>query len=238
MTIALWTRIANLPGCRALIPPRGHARFFLFQSPVDETGWLVGPYNEMTPFATSLRNDELLRDFVSAYRVRIGLRNTDVPPADIERQPRYGRLVRGKDRNKDFTLSRLNPVARPVREANALCVRRKTDREENVKTFWASQTPQSHHIVEFNNLETLGASQKGGDTEMDYLQLPAVLLAAEFHQRYISAILKSPQHWGKQRLQSEIASVYRGLYLARSALFEPLWRISREILNEAGIKTA
>jgi hypothetical protein len=72
---------------------------------------------------------------------------------------------------------------------------------------------------------------------MDYLQLPAVLLAAEFHQRYISAILKPAQHWGKQQLQSTIASAYRDLYSGRGPLFEPLWRVSRVILDEAGIKT-
>jgi len=234
----IWNTIAQLPGCRPVTPPRGHAKFFLFRSSADDTGWLVGPYKEMTPFATDLRNDKGLRDFVSANRVRIGLRNTDVPPADIERQARYGPLVRGTDHDNDFTLARLNPVARPVREVNAVSVNRKMDREENVRTFWASQTPQSHHIVEFNNLETLGASQKVGNAETDYHQLPAVLLAAEFHQRYISAILKPAQQWRRERLQSEIASVYRDLYLGKGPLFEPLWRISRVILNEAGIKTA
>jgi hypothetical protein len=161
-----------------------------------------------------------------------------VPPAGIERQARYGPLVRGTDHDKDFTPGRLNPVALPVQEISPVSVNRKTDREDNVKGFWASQTPQSHHIVEFNNLETLGASHKTGNAEMDYLQLPAVLLAAEFHQRYISAILKPAQQWGKQQLRSAIASVYRDLYLGKGPLFEPLWRVSRVILEEAGIKTA
>ena len=114
---------------------------------------------------------------------------------------------------------------------------RRTDREENVKRFWDSQTPQSHHIVEFNNLETLGVSHEIGLAEMDYQQLPAVLLAAEFHQRYISAILKPAQHWGKAKLQTDMVALYRGLYLGRGPLFEPLWRISQVILKHAGLRT-
>jgi hypothetical protein len=237
MTSVVWNTIAHLPGCKPLTPPKGYARFFLFMTPADGAGWLVGPYKDMTLLATDLRNDEGLRDFLSANRVRLGLRNTDVPPAGIERQARYGHLVPGTDPNRDFTRGRLNPVALPVRAISPVPVNRKTDRENNVMGFWASQTPQSHHIVEFNNLETLGVSHKVGNAEMDYLQLPAVLLAAEFHQRYISSILKPAQHWGKQQLQSAIGSVYRGLYLGKGPLFEPLWRISKVILNEAGITT-
>ena len=235
----VWKAIAHLPGCKPLTPLKGYPRFFLFQTSVDDTGWLVGPYKQLTPLATNLRDDERLRDFLSGNRVRIGLRNTDRPPAEIEREERYGKLIHGRDRHKDFTSARLNPAVAPAREMeiSPAPVNRKTDREENVKRFWASQTPQSHHIVEFNNLETLGVSQKDGDAEMDYLQLPAVLLAAEFHQRYISAILKPAQRFEKEELKSEIGSVYWGLYGGgRSLLFEPLWRISRVILKEAGIK--
>lgn len=238
MTSMVWNTIARLPGCKPLTPPKGYAKFFLFMTSADDTGWLVGPYKDMTPLATDLRNDERLQDFLSANRVRLGLRNTDVPPAGIERQVRYGPLVPGTDRDKDFTGGRLNPVALPVQQISRVAVNRKADREDNVMRFWTSQTPQSHHIVEFNNLQTLGVSHKVGNAEMDYLQLPAVLLAAEFHQRYISAILKPAQHWGKQQLQSAIASVYRDLYLGKGPLFQPLWGISKVILNEATITTA
>lgn len=252
MTKMVWNTIQHLRGCKRLTPPRGYSQFFLFQTSHDDTGWLVGPYKQLTPFATGLRNDDALRDFLSANRIRIGLRATDVPPAGIERQERYGSVVKGPDHDRDFTHARLNPIARPVRDftgsrlnpvtgaAIPASVNRKTDREENVRDFWTSQTPQSHHIVEFNNLETLGASRKVGNAEMDYLQLPAVLLAAEFHQRYISAILRPAQRWRAQQLKSSIASVYRDLYLrndsGRGRLFEPLWEISKVILNEAGIK--
>jgi hypothetical protein len=72
---------------------------------------------------------------------------------------------------------------------------------------------------------------------MDYLRLPAALLAAEFHQRYISAILKPMQKWEKKKLQSEIVATYRSLYLGRGQLFETMWKISKVILEEADIKS-
>jgi len=233
----LWKKIADLPGCKLVMPPKNYPQLFLLKTSVDDTGWLVGPYKDMTRLATDLRRDEALRDFLSLNQVRLGLRNSDVPPVDIERKKRYGLSVRGENHNKDFTVARLNPIAQPVREQSPPSANRKTDREENVKRFWDSLTPQSHHIVEFNNLETMGVSREVGNEDMDYLQLPAVLSAAEFHKRYISAILKPAHKWEKRKLQSEIVTVYRSLYLRRSQLFEPMWKISKVILEEAGLKS-
>jgi hypothetical protein len=70
---------------------------------------------------------------------------------------------------------------------------------------------------------------------MDYFQLPAVLLAAEFHQRYISAILKPTHNWTKAKLEAEIPSMYSSLYLERSKLFEPMWCVSRAVFERAGL---
>jgi hypothetical protein len=232
-----WKAIADLSGCNPVTPPNNHPQLFVFRTSVDDTGWLIGPYKAMTRLATELRYDRAVRDFLSSNRVRIGLRQTDVPPANVARQDSYGLVVAGDDCTRDFTAVRLNPIAGPVRMREGPPINRKTDREENVKSFWDSQTPQSHHIVEFNNLKTLGVSTEEGNEGMDYLQLPAVLLAAEFHQRYISAILKPAQRWEKVRLQAEIVTTYRNLYTLRSRLFEPMWAISRVILERAGIKS-
>jgi hypothetical protein len=65
---------------------------------------------------------------------------------------------------------------------------------------------------------------------MDYYQLPAVLLAAEFHQRYISAILKPSHHWKSAELETRIETVYSDLYEKRSELFKPIWLVSKIIL--------
>jgi hypothetical protein len=62
-------------------------------------------------------------------------------------------------------------------------------------------------------------------------------LAAEFHQRYLSAILKQTHRWDRQELQTRISATYESLYRSRSRLFLPLWEISKIILHEAGIKT-
>ncbi len=231
----LWNAIATLPGCRT-VKPRNYSELFLFETPVNNTCWLIGPYKHMTTLATDLRGDAALRRSLTRKRVRMGLRDSDVPPADLERQERYGATVQGEDFDEDFTAARVSSLAPPVGSSTPPPANRRTDREENVQRFWDSQTPQSHHIVEFNNLETLGKSQRIGVTEMDYLNLPAVLLAAEFHQRYISAILKPAQHWGKTKLQTDMVDLYRQLYQGRGPIFNPLWEVSKVILAHAGLK--
>jgi hypothetical protein len=231
-----WKAITALDGCGAVTPPNNHAQLFVFRTSVDNTGWLIGPYKELTRFATELRHQQELRDFLSHNRIRIGLRSTDVPPPNVARQRSYGALVPGDNCAKDFTAGRMNPVALPVCANEVPPINRKTDREENTKAFWETQTPQSHHIVEFNNLRTLGVSTEHGNEGMDYFHLPAVLLAAEFHQRYISAILKPAHQWKKVELQSKIGMTYRNLYTQRSKLFEPLWLVSKAILQKGGIQ--
>lgn len=229
-----WKAIAELSGCESVLPAGDFSRCFVIRTSVDETGWMIGPYEEMTRFAIELRHAAHLRNLLGSKRIRIGLRKTDVPPVGTVRQIGYGTVVPGDGWKRDFTDERLNPLVMPVGK-EAVSTNRKTDREQNVRTFWETQTPQSHHIVEFNSLNALGASTADGKTGMDYLGLPAVLLAAEFHQRYISAILKPAHRWGKIQLQSEMAGLYRDLYTQRSKLFEPLWLISKAILERAGV---
>jgi hypothetical protein len=231
-----WKRIPSLPGCTAVKPPLGLPTLFVLRTSTDDTGWIVGPYKDLTGFATKLRHEKVLRDFLSDHRVRIGLRDTDVPPANIERQVGYGKLVKGENYDKEFFSLRVNPVAQPVHITQTAAPNRKSDQEQNVRNFWESQTPQSHHIVEFNNLETVGVSCRDGNDGMDYFQLPAVLLAAEFHQRYISTILKPAHQWNKVRLQSEMVSTYRNLYLGRGQLFDPLWYVSTTIFDRANLR--
>lgn len=229
-----WKAIAKLPGCESVFSGGDFSRCIVIRTPVDETGWMIGPYQEMTRFATDLRHDTHLRDLLASKRIRIGFRKTDVPPAGTTRQIRYGTVVPGDRCKRDFINERSNPLVLPVRK-EAVPTNRKTDREQNVKSFWETQTPQSHHIVEFNSLNALGASTADGKSGMDYFGLPAVLLAAEFHQRYISAILKPAHRWGEVQLQSKMTGLYHALYTQRSKLFEPLWLISKAILERAGV---
>lgn len=229
-----WKKIIGLPDCRT-VALKNFPQFFTLKN-ADGTHWLIGQYEELTGFASALRHDETLRDFLTVHRIRIGLRDSDVAPTGIERQKNYGTSVRGEKYNEDFKNQRLNPVAGPVRALKVPPLNRITDQEENIKHFWESQTPQSHHIVEFNNLQMLGVSCRDGCEGMDYSRLPAVLLAAEFHQRYISSILKPMHSWERERLEIEMPDFYAQLYLERSKLFEPLWSVSKVIFERAGVK--
>ena len=231
----LWQEIKALPACEPMAMPEPYPGVLLFRQLVDNTHWLVGQYGDLRRIETDLRWSPPLRSMLTSRRVRIGLRADDVPPAELERQERYGSTIPGQDRQTDFAPVRAKSLAPPVHVDRPVSGNRRGDREQNVKDYWRTQTPQAHHIVEFNNLETLGASQKVGSSEMDYQQLPAVLLAAEFHQRYISSILKPAQEWERKQLLAEIVSVYRGIYQGRGQLFEPLWSISNVILKQAGI---
>lgn len=234
----LWDQIRKLPACERVAMAEPYPDVLLLQSPHTEgkTRWLVGQYKDLAKIETQLRYQQALRDILTEHRVRVGLRNSDAPPAEVERQERYGPTVPGEHRHTSFIAKRVNALAPPVRSDRPVPTNRRGDREQNVKDYWDTQTPQAHHIVEFNNLETLGVSRASGAAEMDYQQLPAVLLAAEFHQRYISSILKPAQKWDKTKLLADIAPLYRGIYQGRSRLFGPLWDISKIILAHAGIK--
>lgn len=230
----LWNTIAMLKDCTRLTG-EWHGLFAL-QIP-DGTQWLIGPYARLTVLATALRTREDLRDKLGALRIRLGLRATDVPPVE-ERQPRYGQTLLGSHHAQDFTPSRIFSHAKPALDpapGQTSRVNRRGDRERNVRTYWMTQTPQSHHIVEFNNLRDIGASDRGGTREMDYDRLPAVLLAAEFHQRYISMHLKSAHGEKPAALRQRMPGMYRTLYLAHSPLFHRLWDVSAVILQEAGL---
>jgi hypothetical protein len=93
-----WKAIADFPGCKPVTLSSSYPRLFVFRTSADDTGWLVPPYKEMTRFAADLRHDSALRDFLSSNRIRIGLRKTDVPPANIARQDRYGLGAPGQPR--------------------------------------------------------------------------------------------------------------------------------------------
>jgi hypothetical protein len=236
----LWSDIRSIPGCKKVVLPDTCSSVYLFETPDNKSNWMVAKYKDLTTIATALRTNRNLRGFLSDHTVRLGLRATDVPPADLERQKRYGAKISGINHATDFTLGRINHTTPPVHSNVAAPGNRRGDREQNVKMFWETQTPQSHHIVENNNLRNLGASSRDQSSpgEMDYKQLPAVLLTAEFHQRYITAVLRPAQSWGKEKLERDVTNEYRKLYCNRSSLFKPLWNISMVTLRAAGIPVA
>jgi hypothetical protein len=237
----LWRTIEEM--CEHNSLPGPHPNVWVTKSMTDDSRLLIGPYNELTRLATRLRDggdleiDEL-RQLLKKSRIRLGLRDSDIPPVDLERQERYGETVLGQNYGTDFSSCRVEGLSTVVRPDREIPINRLSDRKRNVASFWKTQTPQAHHIVEYNHLRDLGVSREQGDTEMDYLQLPAVLLAAEFHQRYISSYLKRTHGWTRDKLRNEIASAYRDVYQQKGALFDPLLTISGVILRAAGIKNA
>jgi hypothetical protein len=234
MTPQIWNKIGSLEGCTHLT---GECQGLFAFAIRDGTHWLIGPYARLTTLATALRTREDLRDTLAALRVRLGLRATDIAPSG-DRQVRYGTRVQGQHGAHDFTSSRQFSLAKPalpIPPGQSAPTNRRSDREENVRTFWMTQTPQSHHIVEFNNLRDIGKSTEAGKGEMDYALLPAVLLAAEFHQRYISAYFKQAHGMKADALRKMMPGMYRDLYIGRSTLFRPLWDVSEVVLRAAGL---
>jgi hypothetical protein len=236
--MTLWDDIRRITGAQTVTAPVvGDA--VLLPVPGLGTGgntfWMVGPYKDQTRLATDLRINPTAQDFVADHHVRLGFRSTDVPPAGLNRQVRYGTTIVGGDASKNFVGQRVNPLSAPVNPGSPPLINRLSDREENVKRFWASQTPQSHHIVEFNHLRDIGVSNRTGLGPMDHGQLPCVLLAAEFHQRYVSSILKRTHGWSAAQLRAGMPQTYSSIYVAGGAAFRPLWEVSRIILRAAGL---
>ena len=135
----------------------------------------------------------------------------------------------------NFAPQRVQAVSVPARPGLPTPSNRKGDEQGNVLRFWATQTPQSHHVVEFNHLRDIGVSHETGTGPMDHAQLPCVLLAAEFHQRYLSSILKQTHGWDAARLRAGLAATYSSLYVTGGTPFKPLWEVSKIILRAAGI---
>ena len=107
-------------------------------------------------FVTKLRHQQTLRNVLTEHQVRIGLRTSDAPPADVERRERYGPTVRGQHSHTNFTAKRVNALAPPVRSDRPVPTNRRGDREQNVKDYWDTQTPQAHHIVESSSQQHAG----------------------------------------------------------------------------------
>ena len=238
LTMSPWEINKAISACEAVLAPGGFGVFYLLPAlPTPTRGvthWLIGSYQQLTQLATAIRNNSELQFFLSEHSIRLGLRDSDVPPAFIPYQKGYGTNIPGKNLGVKSQILRTNSIAITER----VIVRpgqRITDLWQNIANFWNSQTPQSHHIVEFNHLRKIGVSQRSGDDPLDHAQLPCVLLSAEFHQRYISLILKGTHHLDKDELTAGMPHAYHDLYVRRSVLFEPLWSVSKIILETAKV---
>ena len=233
----LWQNIKALFKRRVTLPAP-YGEIFAVAIPRTGTSWLVGPYARLATLATALRTNEELWPMLTKLGVRIGLRSTDTPSME-ERQIRFGPTeLAVADEHAIAGMRQVNLAKTTFGQAAA--VFRRNDLQKNVASFWKTQTPDSHHIVEYNNLRDIGVSQKEekGTGEMDHAQLPAVLLAAEFHKCYLTVILKKIRRMKEAQLRQLMPGTYQSLYVEQSDLFEPLWRISKVILKQAGLAVA
>jgi hypothetical protein len=73
---------------------------------------------------------------------------------------------------------------------------------------------------------------------MDHGQLPCVLLMAEFHERYISSILKRAHGWDEKTLRDKLPDVYFSIYKEGGAPFASLWKVAKIVLGAANVKVA
>lgn len=236
----MWDEIAKMSS-KVVTPEGFNTKMYLFPTlPViinhnsEVTYWMVGKYKDQIEIARKIRENPNLQHFLGREKIRLGLRETDVAPANIPRIKSYGNTVPGANRDIDFTSNRKDIFSNPVR-GGQLNINRLSDREDNVFEYWKARTPESHHIVEFNNLRDIGKSTKNGSGELDHDQLPCVLLVAEFHQRYISSMLKHLHGKDSTRLRMEMVPAYKNIYATRGVALEPLWKVSEIILRRAAV---
>lgn len=240
---AMWNEIKKINGSKMALAPSGVGEVVLLPVPglpviPTPSCWMVASYNRLTKLATELRTDEALQKFIAEQGVRFGLRETDRPPAFVDRQPRFGATRSGPKAGENFGSQRVLTLAQPVKSAEPIPGNRRGDREENVRLYWMTQTAQSHHVVEFNSLRDIGISKDGAAGPMDHGQLPCVLLAAEFHQAYISSILKPEHGRDANYLEQNLGKIYKRLYRGKCAPLSPLWDVSQAILRAAGVAVA
>ena len=168
MSNTLWNQIKQINHARVEHLPLDQSEVVLLPVPSlpwasAPTFWLVAEYEPLTSFTTSLRGNQASRDFITDQSVRFGLRGSDCPALTFDRQERYGARQTGPDASTHFVAQRTNPVAAVAKPNKPVPTNRRGDREENVRLYWLTQTGQSHHVVEYNNLHTVGASQARRD---------------------------------------------------------------------------
>lgn len=79
-----WERLQSMSGLPVATTLADHGALYLLPTPtvggLRESSWLVGGYKVLQPLAEELRQSQTLRDKVAACKVRLGLRDNDLPP--------------------------------------------------------------------------------------------------------------------------------------------------------------
>lgn len=228
----IWERIRQLGVCEPAGLPPPYTDLLWTSNPKNEDHWLVGRHPLLSNLAYTLRYDKGLFDRLRATGVQFGFRAQDIPPLRAKRQESYGTAVATAVVN--HSRERRQTLHEPLRGSQPPLARQ-GDKLANVLGYWATQTPQAHHIVEFNNLKAAGVSRRSGTNDLDYDGLPCVLLIAEFHQRFISSQLKftHASEGSAKEILALLRPPYENLYRKRVPKLVALWSISEIILDAA-----
>jgi hypothetical protein len=237
--IELWEAIRDAKICERAAVAESRFEGILVARPKrkGEWGWLIGPYDSLTRLATTLRTDPDLRAEIADRGVRFGAREGDVTWKDDvfgrELQKRIG--PRNNPAQSDYTGWRTETLHQPLIAAPPAC--RQSDQYDNVKSFWETQTLQSHHLVEHATLKRLGVSRDDMDDDFHHNKLPCVLLVGELHQRYVTAFLREQRDLFRPGMSSgeafqALQEVFGSMYGEQGKLFLPLHRIAEKV-NEA-----
>jgi len=205
---------------------------FLAPNPTESRNWVVGTYPVLCELSRELRINHELCQSLFEKGIQYGFRETDKPPTGLIRQKEYGTLEAQPAGN--FSKSRKIETHTPIAKKK-VCGFRISDQYTNIMSYWKTQSPQAHHIVEFNNLEAVGVSTRTGSGDLDYHQLPCVLLMAEFHQKYVSSKLKDTHTWDEQRAEliKKLRVRYDQIYYSDAPQLASLGKISAAIFTVA-----
>lgn len=218
--------------CMPASLPGKFENVLLAPNPKESRYWVVGTYPVLCELSKELRTNEELSGLLLKNGIQFGFRETDKPPTGLTRQKDYGKSE--AQPVGDFSEKRLIETHIPIKEDNvANC--RISDQYPNIMEYWKTQSPQAHHIVEFNNLEAAGVSTRTSGGDLDYHQLPCVLLMAEFHQRYVTSKLKDTHGWDEQpaELIKKLRARYDQIYFSDAPQLASLGNISAAIFTVA-----
>jgi hypothetical protein len=205
--------------------PGKYQNVFLTPNTTESLYWVIGPYPVLCELSKELRTNQELSESLLKNGIQFGFRKTDKPPTGLTRQKEYGKSE--AQPVGDFSESRLIETHIPIKGKEVTSCRI-SDQYSNIMEYWKTQSPQAHHIVEFNNLEAARVSTRTGSGDLDYQLLPCVLMMAEFHQRYITSKLKDTHGWDDRpaELIKKLRARYDQIYFSDAPQLASLGKIS------------
>jgi len=201
----VWSDIRAKIGNRSASPPFGRFPEIVLTKPqkshLDRSFcWLIGPFLAVREIAEFLRSEKGLQDELTVLNVRIGRRETDLPPQGQ-------RIQRIGDKGEANTTDRTQTI--DLRKVPGKLMPRVSDLYDPVRKYWAARSLEAHHIVEKGMLADLHLNKR----DLNNDRAPTVLLSAEFHQRLFTSEVARERGKFKTKLQGAQAyELLKGIY--------------------------